>query len=365
MQKTSITNFLNEEFFQQNDKLMGVGVGATLRRIIYVVIVATVSTLILGKLFGLKEILQPWKALVLAVIAVILLSEGNVIINRELNKRMPWYGTFVKRIRIQLVLSFLWMALVFLVFGIIASRTQSKEYIIAFAFGTIFVLFFNNIMIMRNFAYNWRLSAIENEKLKQAKLQSDYKVLQSQLNPHFLFNSFSVLISEIQYNPGGAVEFTQKMADVYRYVLQQRDATTIPLKHELNFISGYMFLHKTRMGVALDLVIDIKPEHLSLDLPPLTLQGLVENAIKHNRASDKQPLQIRILSEDNAYISVVNNLNPKTTSYSTGLGLENLVMRYKLLTRKEVVIIQDDKQFKVSLPLLNQEELQLETNKED
>jgi LytS/YehU family sensor histidine kinase len=87
----------------------------------------------------------------------------------------------------------------------------------------------------------------------------------------------------------------------------------------------------------------------------------VENAIKHNRASDKQPLQIRILSEDNAYISVVNNLNPKTTSYSTGVGLENLVMRYKLLTRKELVISQDDRLFKVSLPLLNQEELQLET----
>jgi LytS/YehU family sensor histidine kinase len=210
---------------------------------------------------------------------------------------------------------------------------------------------------MRNFAYSWRQSIIENEQLKQAKLHADYMALQNQLNPHFLFNSFSVLISEIQYNPKSAVEFAQKMSDVYRYVLQQRNATTTTLNAELDFISDYQFLHKIRMGDALDLKMDINPAHLNLELPPITLQVLVENAIKHNRATKKEPLFIEISSNEGNQITVTNNLNPKSTSYSTGVGLENILERYKLLTDKQILIQNDQKNFTVTLPLLNKTEL--------
>ncbi|NLX71686.1 MAG: histidine kinase [Bacteroidales bacterium] len=352
-----------DDLFKYADRIMDVGFVATLRRILYVSVVGVLSTLILGEIFGLRELYYNKKTIIIAAVTVILLSEGNVIINRILNKKMPWFGKFGKRIRIQLLLSFLWLVIIFSFFALMAPRSLSKDTIISFTFGILFVLFINNIMIMRNFAYNWRLSVSENEQLKQAKLQADYKVLQSQLNPHFLFNSFSVLISEIQYNPNAAIEFVQKMAEVYRYVLQQRETTTTSLKHELSFISDYMFLHKTRMGETLEMVIDIASEQLKLELPPLTLQVLVENAIKHNRATDKNPLQINISSSDNAYVTVTNNLNPKSTSYSTGIGLENIIMRYKLLTDKKVIISDSDNNFTVSLPLIEHQDIPLDINR--
>jgi two-component system, LytTR family, sensor kinase len=212
---------------------------------------------------------------------------------------------------------------------------------------------FNSILFMRSFAFNWRQSLIENEQLKQAKLHADYMALQNQLNPHFLFNSFSALISEIQYNPKRAVEFAQKMSDVYRYVLKQKDNTTVELKNEMEFLEDYCYLHKIRMGENLVLNMEIEAVQLNMHLPPMTIQALIENAIKHNKASEKLPLYITIKSEPNGRLSVVNNLNPKSNEYSTGTGLDNICKRYKLLSNELVEIKTEDEKFIVSLPLLN------------
>ena len=336
---------------------MNPSIAASLRRVAIVSMLGIIAMLFLGEVLDVTDLYHRPLSIIMAVIGINLLSEGNVLINRILNKKMPWFGKLKQRIAIQLGLSFSWLIIITFLFFSLAPRTLSKEAIMSFLFGTLFILFFNSILIMRNFAYSWRQSIVENEQLKQAKLHADYMALQNQLNPHFLFNSFSALISEIQHNPKSAVEFAQKMSDVYRYVLQQRNATTTTLNTELNFMSDYQFLHKIRMGDALVLSMNINPAHLNLELPPITLQVLVENAIKHNRATKKQPLKIHISSNADNQITVTNNINPKSTTYSTGIGLENIVERYKLLTNKHVLIKNDQKNFTVTLPLLENYEL--------
>jgi sensor histidine kinase YesM len=357
MMRPTETPEFADEFLKLHEGILNPGIVASFRRVAIVSMLGVVSLLFLGEILDVSDLYHRPISIILAVIGINLLSEGNVLINRTLNRKMPWFGKLTQRIAIQLGLSFSWLVLITFLFYTMTPRTLSKEAIMSFLFGTLFILFFNSILIMRNFAYSWRQSIVENEQLKQAKLHADYMALQNQLNPHFLFNSFSVLISEIQYNPKSAVEFAQKMSDVYRYVLQQRNATTTTLNAELDFLSDYQFLHKIRMGDALNLKMDINPAHLNLELPPITLQVLVENAIKHNSATRKEPLFIQISSNEDNQITVTNNLNPKSTSYSTGVGLENILERYKLLTNKQVVIHNDQKHFTVKLPLLKKNEL--------
>jgi len=355
--KNTATKTYADELPKIHEGIMKPSFAASMRRVAIVSILGIVAIIFLGEVLEITHLYHRPGYIITAVIGVNMLSEGNVIINRILNKKMPWYGKLKQRIITQLGLSFSWLVIITFLFSILSPHTVTKGAIMSFLFGTLFILFYNGILIMKNFAYNLQQSIVENEKLKQAKLHADYLALQNQLNPHFLFNSFSVLISEIQYNQERAVEFVQKMSDVYRYVLQQRNSTTTTLNAELNFIKDYQFLHQIRMGNALIIDININPEHLNLQLPPITLQVLLENAIKHNRATNKQPLYIQIKSTHEKQITITNTLNPKSTSFSTGIGIKNIVARYKLLTKQEVLIKDNQKNFSVTLPLLDKDEL--------
>ena len=155
----------------------------------------------------------------------------------------------------------------------------------------------------------------------------------------------------ILYDPNAAVAFTQNFTDTYRYVLQNRDRTTVLLSEEIDFIHAYLDLHRERLGDALHVEMNVEARFLSRRIPPLSLQLLVENAIKHNIVSKNQILTIRIYSQ-NEWIVVENNLQPKDSSYSTSKGLKNLSARYELLTEQKVRIIQNELIFKVELPIL-------------
>ena len=219
--------------------------------------------------------------------------------------------------------------------------------------GLIFVFFLVMVSITIRITEKWIFSQKEIDRLKEAKLKSDYNSLQDQLNPHFLFNNLSVLKSMIIYDPKSAVTFTQNFTDVYRYVLQSAQKTTIALTDELEFIKAYLAVHKERLGDKLEVVFDIDPESLDKHLPPLSLQLLVENAIKHNAATQKNPLMIEVTSTSDE-ITVRNNILLKETSDSTGKGLTNLVLRFEMLTEEKPKIVSDDEYFTVSLPLIEQ-----------
>ena len=191
----------------------------------------------------------------------------------------------------------------------------------------------------------------EVDVLKQEKLKMDYNLLQDQLNPHFLFNNLSILKSLIMYDKDTAVKFTDNFTDVYRYVLQSKDKQLVSLKKEGDFIEAYIALHKERLGDGLQVKFSIEKNCIEKMIAPLSMQLLIENAIKHNIAGTESPLLIKIITKDD-FLFVENNIQEKASSYSTKTGLSNLVKRYKILTDREVVISQDENIFRVVIPLL-------------
>jgi len=199
----------------------------------------------------------------------------------------------------------------------------------------------------------WIDSKKELGDLKQAKLLSDYNSLKDRLNPHFLFNNLSVLKSLIRYNPKDAEIFTQNFTNVYRYVLNSHEKDTVTLEDELEFLNSYIALHKERIGEGLDVSIHIKEDLLKNEIPPMTLQLLIENAIKHNIASKTQVLKIEIESDiENSILTIRNNINKKETTYSTQTGIDTLKAQYLLISNNRVNIDDDGEFFTVKIPLL-------------
>lgn len=180
-----------------------------------------------------------------------------------------------------------------------------------------------------------------------------YTALQNQLNPHFLFNSLNTLIAEIEYNPRNAVSFTKNLSNVYRYVLQCRDKPLVTLGEELEFMKAYLFLHEVRLGNCISYHNDIPADCFEQMLPPLTLQLLVENVIKHNSISITNPMEIDI-RVDEGYLAVSNLIHPKKTVESAGVGLQNLSNRCLLMTGKEIVVQDKYGVFIVKVPLTDE-----------
>lgn len=178
-----------------------------------------------------------------------------------------------------------------------------------------------------------------------------YAALQSQLNPHFLFNSLNTLIAEIEYNPGNAVRFTKHLSSVYRYVLQCQDKTLVTLAEELEFLQSYLFLHEVRLGDCISCNRCIPSGYTGCMLPPLTLQLLAENVINHNSITLSKPMKIEICLEEE-YLVVSNPIQPKKSHESPGVGLKNLSNRCLLMLGKEIIIQREEKVFTVKVPLL-------------
>lgn len=219
--------------------------------------------------------------------------------------------------------------------------------------GLLILLIHLLIIVLSGTTKVWIDSKKELGDLKQAKLLSDYNSLKDRLNPHFLFNNLSVLKSLIRYNPKDAEIFTQNFTNVYRYVLNSHEKDTVTLEDELEFLNSYIALHKERIGEGLDVSIHIKEDLLKNEIPPMTLQLLIENAIKHNIASKTQVLKIEIESDiENSILTIRNNINKKETTYSTQTGIDTLKAQYLLISNNRVNIDDDGEFFTVKIPLL-------------
>ena len=198
-----------------------------------------------------------------------------------------------------------------------------------------------------------RLKRIAQQR--QEKIQFQFEVLRNQVNPHFLFNSFNTLISTIEEEPEKAVEYTSQLSDFFRNVVTQQDNDTISLKNEIESLHSYFFLQQKRYGNSLNINIEMsEAQKLQYQIPPMALQLLMENAIKHNAVSNETPLFITIKILENTYIEIKNNINAKISKAAgTGMGLKNIINRYHLLSNKPVKILNDGQYFIVLLPLLN------------
>ena len=200
----------------------------------------------------------------------------------------------------------------------------------------------------------WRENTLEKEQLKKINLQSQFESLKSQVNPHFLFNSLNSLSSLIADEPDKAEQFVDEMAKVYRYLLQTNEGELTTLDTELAFIQSYYHLLKTRYGAGIRLEVAVDKPYKIYQLPPLTLQMLVENAVKHNVIHVGKPLLIEIRTTDTGQLLVRNNLQRKTGRIASNqVGLTNIAAKYRLLAQTDPVVSAEDDQFTVLLPLLN------------
>lgn len=207
------------------------------------------------------------------------------------------------------------------------------------------------LLLANNSSRNMLRLQRQAAELQEENDKARYAALQSQLNPHFLFNSLNTLIAEIEYDPKNAVGFTKNLSKVYRYVLQCQDKRLVTLAEELEFVRSYMFLHAVRLGDCIRWHSAISPDETDCMLPPLTLQLLIENVIKHNSISIAKPMEIRIWMEENLLV-VSNPVNLKKNVELSGVGLKNLSNRCKLTLGKEISVENKHNVFTVKVPLL-------------
>ena len=289
---------------------------------------------------------------------------GHTIIGYFTEKKLDWTKNLKKANIISL--------LMYIVFGLIACpilvywfsrfilEMSGEDLImnviilslIMFSFDMIIISVFYSTYLTKY----WKKSIATNEELKRENLLAKYEALKNQVNPHFLFNSLNTLSGVVEQKPELGTDFIKKLSDIYRYVLEQSDQEMVSIKDEMKFVDDYIFLLKMRFGEALIFNSNLSDGN-NIQIVPLGLQMLVENAIKHNIISDDMPLKIEI-SIDNDSIVVRNNFQKKKTVIAKNepLGLENLKKRYEYLADASIEIVSSENDFVVKLPIIEAKE---------
>ncbi|SHL11940.1 sensor histidine kinase [Hymenobacter psychrotolerans] len=283
-----------------------------------------------------------------------------------LNRRVDWTAQPIRRFLITLGLSLVMSLLVillvtgsFLVFY--HHRPLSSLTWRPFVMPLLITVVISLFMHSRSFLLGWRDAAIQAERLQKENAQAQADSLRRQLDPHFLFNSLNALTSLVEeHDPARATRFIRQLSQVYRYVLDSQAQEVVSVAEEMRFVESYVFLQRTRLGEGLHVEMQLPPAAAleTLWVPPLAVQLLLENALKHNATSQRDPLRIAIELDPAArQLTVRNALRPRRLAEgeSTGLGLENLRARYAFLTKEPVAVTKTETEFIVTLPLLKLE----------
>ena len=289
------------------------------------------------------------------------LYRGFKFIGIKLDEKIPWLKNPLKRLFVGLGLQIALLLVVVLLVSMLAlylttgelnfqsTYTQTKNsFIIGLTCTIVATLIVNGVY----FFIKWKEAAVSEEQLKREALALQFDALKNQVSPHFLFNSLSALTTMIRNDPGNAIQFVDQLSSVYRYLLEHKDKEIIDLNTEMAFLESYIHLYKIRHGDNLN-VSFMNMEKAKGSVITLSLQMLVENAIKHNEISSELPLRIEIEKTGDGYIWVRNNLQLRSSVLAgKKVGLENISTRYRLLSNKEVKIINGPDKFEVGLPLL-------------
>lgn len=209
----------------------------------------------------------------------------------------------------------------------------------------------SSIYAATSFFIQWKENLLRAKALEKANLEARYDTLRNQVNPHFLFNSLNTLIMLVNDNPV-ATKYVESMAEIMRYMLQSGNREVVYLEEEINVALEYVFIQQKRFGDKLVVNVDIPREYYRYAIPPLSLQMLLENAIKHNEVSREYPLQVSVYVSSGKYLVIENSVKPKTGKEpSTGVGLDNIRNRYLYLTGEGISVKNENGKFMVSLPL--------------
>lgn len=280
-------------------------------------------------------------------------------LNTRIESQLSWSRSLGKQILYHLVLpvliSIVAISLINLVMDALVYQVDFIRLldqvitVVVTSFGISLVLLSDFGIILLN---KWKQSATEAEKFKKENMEFRFDMLRNQVNPHFLFNSLNTLASLIYENQDQASDFVRQLAKVYRYVLENKDKELITLQEEHDFLKSYLYLLQIRFAQGLQINLQLDLENKGL-LAPMTVQLLVENAIKHNIVSASKPLKISIYTDEENSLVVANTLQKKISPEpSTKTGLANIKNRYAFLTDKEVEILETTENYTVRVPLI-------------
>ncbi len=284
---------------------------------------------------------------------------GHGYINIWLNSRYKWIQTPVKRTILGIVLlvgyavfAFVGVQIIMYYFYYGKFPDQMWTWILQSAYYPALISFGVSLLFTTfGFFHAWKESVVNGERLKTEMMTYKYESLRNQINPHFLFNSFNVLSELIYDDQKTAVRFVQQMSDLFRYVLDSRDKELVPLSEEIEFIESFSYLLKTRFEDKLTIEIDVETNKDDL-IVPISLQLLIENAVKHNEVSEAFPLNINI-KKQNGYINVRNTLQIKNVGDdSKETGLKNIKQQFSFFTDTPIDIRKTENEFIVRLPVL-------------
>lgn len=274
-----------------------------------------------------------------------------------LDRICPYDSGIYRRMGLQLLLGVVFMLLMNRLILLFAGRFIEDQISRIFSlttYATYIILSFliNSVFFGKHFFDQWKSGILKTERLEKEKSKVQFENLKNQLNPHFLFNSLSSLHSLIIDNPALASDFVTNLSKVYRYVLQNEERLLVPLREELEFIGHFVFLLETRFQDGIKIEIHVSENYGNVGVVPVTLQVLLENAVKHNVIDVENPLKIR-LEVANERLVISNTRNPKmTTGISNGKGLQYLKSLYSFLSNNPVEILRKEDSFVVKIPLL-------------
>jgi sensor histidine kinase YesM len=299
-----------------------------------------------------------WVRYGLSIVTVSMLWELFRVAIRYARWRYPNAGQEGRRISLQLLLFVLATVAVRLLMTVVSDQLGLRPFppLSRFAYYVLITLLsmipIAAIYEVVYFYQRWKATYVEAEELRKINLQVQIESLLTQVNPHFLFNNLNALSSLIQTNPKQAGIFLDELSSVYRYLLQINHAPVGTLRQEVQFIRAYIHLLQTRFGAALTVQVNVPDRWLSHHIPTLSLQTLLDNALKHNVASVSRPLLVCIDVQDGQLV-VENNVQKKTLAVATRRGgLDTLFQKYQLLNQPTAEVIETTDTFRVALPLL-------------
>jgi LytS/YehU family sensor histidine kinase len=299
-----------------------------------------------------------------------ILIEGIRKINRRLDASLPWERSAGKRLLYQFWLDTIFAILVILIVRLLIIGIQSllfEEFLIIFKnemkiigiflFLTFIIVFIDfGIFILKKY----RNSLAELERFKKENIEFNLEMLKNQVNPHFLFNSLNTLSSLIFTEQKAAAKFVRQLAKVYRYILENKETRMVRLRDELEILESYTYMQQFRFGENITFEFKIDEKKKSWKIVPLSLQMLIENAIKHNVISKKRPLKIEVFTDEYKNVVVKNNLQKKEkVSYSSGIGLKNIRSRYEYLNNRKIRVLEGKDYFIVKIPLVDEKSMNL------
>lgn len=303
-----------------------------------------------------------------------LVGFGNGYINVLLDRKWDWLEQTNLRVYYGILVTVLYTVPVVLginyyIYVILQNVSLEKFFsermIWTHMFYIVLALAVSTFMQARSFMVKWKQASkfeITQQKIIAGTASAKFESLKNQIDPHFLFNSLNVLSSLIEENPDNAQRFTTSLSKIYRYVLEQKDKELVSVEDELSFAKTYMNLLKMRFENSLFYELpaaDINPD---AKVVPLSLQLLLENTVKHNVVSEQKPLHIRIFI-DGDYLAIQNDFQKKEVLQDRqGVGLQNIVNRYEIVTNRKVRVEQDEKNFTVKIPILTKQITVMETS---